>query len=192
MSIDLVIRQLSEETLEDFFAFFESVEFKEHPHWSVCYCYSFHFTGPAAQWNRENNRSAVRRLVSLNQMKGYLAYHQGTPVGWCNVNNRLNYQRLVKLHELIEPQNNRTCSIVCFLVHPGYRRRGVSGKLLDQIIQDYRSLDIDWIEAYPGKGVRTCEGLYKGPLDLYLRYGFEIAAEQEDHYVVRKCMRKGL
>ena len=52
MEID--IKPLSPELLEDFFSFFESVEFCEHPHWNICYCYSFHFTGPSELWTREN------------------------------------------------------------------------------------------------------------------------------------------
>lgn len=188
MAMELDIRPLTGENLDDFLSFFESVEFRDHPGWSDCYCYSFHFTGTPEQWTRESNRSSVCKLVRANRMKGYLAYHRSTPVGWCNVNNRLRYQRLVSLYDLIEPDSTSTCSIVCFLIHQKYRRSGIAGQLLQRIIEDYTALGYGCIEAYPSKGEFSCEAHYKGPLDLYLRNGFEPVAEFSDHLQVRKYL----
>ena len=53
-----------------------------------------------------------------------MAYHQGTPVGWCNANDRNNYQRMIQYKEIIEPSEDKICTIVCFLVHPDFRQRG--------------------------------------------------------------------
>lgn len=185
---DIRITPLTPDNLDDFFSFFDSVEFREHPDWSVCYCYSFHFTGRAKEWNRENNRSAVIRLVGENRMKGYLAYHAGRPVGWCNANNRLNFQRLVRLFDLLDPGHQRICSIVCFLIHPDFRRRGIARQLLRKIISDYSALEYDYIEAYPGKNTQSCEGHYKGPLELYMENGFKPVREFRDYTLVRKSL----
>jgi GNAT superfamily N-acetyltransferase len=182
------IRPLTPDRLEDFFTFFETVEFKEHPDWSVCYCYSFHFTGPAEQWNKENNRAAVERLVGENRMKGYLAYYQGKPIGWCNANNRLNYRRLTEMYDLVDPGHPKTCAIVCFLVHQDYRRMGITQLLLDRITGDYSALGYEHMEAYPRTGKVNCEELYVGPLELYLKNGFSIVREFEDYSVVRKSL----
>ncbi len=180
------IRPLSPELIPDYLSFFDSITFEEHPHWADCYCYSFHFTGPSEEWQREKNRSCAVSLIREGRMKGYLAYHEGVPVGWCNVNNRLSYQRLTKLYDLPDPGHPRICSMVCFLVHPGYRRQGMMQQMLDRIIIDYRALHYDYIEAYPGRGRLSAENLYRGPLDFLLRNGFVPIREFEDYQVVRR------
>ena len=185
---EIQVRPLTPDQLESFFSFFESVEFTDHPHWSACYCYSFHFTGTAGQWNKEDNRTAVEKLVRENRMKGYLAYHGEKPVGWCNTNNRLNFQRLSKLYDLIDPGHPKTCAIVCFLVHQEYRRLGITQQILERIIGDYSGFGYEYLEAYPRKGALNSEELYVGPLELYLRNGFEVIRELEDYSVVRKSL----
>lgn len=187
-TLDIRIKSLSPELLEDFFTFFEGVEFPEHPHWSACYCYSFHFTGPNENWCMEGNRAAVEKLVGEERMKGYLAYHEGKPVGWCNSNNRLNYQRLVKFYDLVEPDHLKICSIVCFLIHPDYRLRGITHQILGRVIKDYSALEYETIEAYPGKGKLSAEDQYKGPLELYLKNGFEKVREYENYTLVRRSL----
>lgn len=186
--MNITIKSLSPDLLDDFLFFFDHVVFTDHPDWSVCYCYSFHFTGSKEEWNGKNNRSSVIQLISEKKMTGYLAFVGGEPVGWCNVNNRLNYQRLLKYYELSDIQNANVCAIVCFLVRPEFRRRGVAQKLLDQIIIDYAYRDYDYVEAYPGKNKLSCEDQYMGPLGLYKKNGFKILNEHGGYYVVRKYL----
>ncbi len=182
------IRVLAPELLHDFLDFFDSVRFKDHPDWSDCYCHSYHFEGSAEQWNRKNNRAAVIRMISARQMHGYLAYHQDSPVGWCNVNNRNNYQRMIQFKDLIIPDRDKTASIVCFLVQSGYRRQGIATRFLERIENDFRAGGYDWLEAYPGKGDRSEEEHYTGPPALYLSREFEIIRESENYYLVRKSL----
>ena len=184
--MEIVIKPLSSDTLEDYLLFFDNISFTENPDWSICYCYSYHFVGTKEQWNRESNRSGVIRLVNENKMKGYLAYHNNTPVGWCNVNDRQNYQRLLEYYDLIDNPDDKVCSVVCFLMHPDYRRKGIAQKILERICKDYSTRNYDFIEAYPGKGNLSCERHYKGPLELYEKFDFKIEKEYDDYYVVRK------
>jgi len=182
------IKALVPDLMQDFLDFFESIEFRDHPDWSACYCHSFHFTGTAGEWTRENNKAAAIRMISAGQMMGYMAYHQGTPVGWCNANDRNNYQRMIQYKEIIEPSTDKICSIVCFLVHPDFRKQGIATRILERIEHDYISMGYDWLEAYPGKGSRGQEEHYMGPPDLYLSRGFEIMKESEGYYLVRKSL----
>ncbi len=186
--MELDIRPLESGNLGEFLAFFESVDFRDHPDWSACYCYSYHFTGTAEQWEKENNRRTVRELVRERKMKGYMAYHKGKPVGWCNANNRLNYQRLTKLYDLEDIEHPKTCAIVCFLIHHEYRRRGITRQLLQHIIDDYTALGYDYIEAYPRKSAESAEEHYKGYLELYLENGFRVVKESGEHFHVRKFL----
>jgi ribosomal protein S18 acetylase RimI-like enzyme len=187
--MDITIKPLIPDLLEDYLFFFDNLGFTENPDWSGCYCYSFHFVGPDEQWNKEDNRSSVIRLINEKKMAGYLAYSDGKPVGWCNVNDRLNYQRLLKYFDLIDNPNDKVCSVVCFVVHPDYRRKGIARKLLEQVIADYSKRDYDYIEAYPGNGQLSCERLYKGPLELYKEFGFSTERKVNDYFIVRKKLR---
>ena len=184
--MEIEIRPLSPELKKDYLSFFESIEFKEHTHWSACYCYSYHFTGSSEEWKPESNRSCVSAKIEDGSMKGYLAFCDGLAVGWCNVNNRLNYQLLTKKYDLVDPEHEKICSIVCFLVHPEYRRQGIVQQLLDQIIKDYTAQDYAFIEAYPRSGDLSSEKLYHGPMEIYTRNGFQLVKEFEDYVLVRK------
>lgn len=184
------IRPLSPECKEDYLSFFDSVEFLEHPHWADCYCYSYHFTGPPEEWIREQNRNCVSAMIDEGSMKGYLAYHEDQVVAWCNANQRSNYQLLTKTGDLVDPQKEGICSIVCFLVHQDYRRRGLMQKILDRIINDYTEQGFEFIEAYPRPDALTSEKLYHGPQEFYRRNGFQTVKEFEEYQVVRRKLLK--
>jgi GNAT superfamily N-acetyltransferase len=188
--MDISIKPLTPELLNDFLSFFDNMVFTENPDWSKCYCYSFHFTGPDDLWNKDENRSSVIKLINEKKMTGYLAYSDGYPVGWCNANNRLNFQRLLKYYNLVDNPQDKVCSIVCFLIQPEFRRKGIARKIIKKISLDCLAQDYNYIEAYPGKGALSCEGHYKGPLKLYEELGFKIEKEHNDYNVVRKILKK--
>lgn len=184
--MSITIKPLSPEILNDYLYFFDHITFQENPDWSKCYCYSFHFTGTDDQWIKEKNRETVIEMINNGELTGYLAFSGDKPVGWCNVNNRLNYQRLMTYYDLIDNPNDKVCSIVCFLIHPDFRRHGIAQKLLSKIIENYSKKDFDYIESYPGKGHYSCEGHYRGPFELYQKNGFTIHKEKDDYYIMRK------
>jgi len=47
-----MIRPLTPDLLDDYLFFFDNIVFKENPDWSVCYCFSYHFTETKKQWNQ--------------------------------------------------------------------------------------------------------------------------------------------
>ena len=122
-------------------------------------------------------------------MKGYLAYYDSKPIGWCNANNRLNYQRLLKEFDFIDNTDDKVCSIVCYLVSPDYRRKGIARRILEQVERDYTAQDYNYLEAYPGKGELSAEEHYKGPLSLYKEFGFNVVKEYKDFNIVRKKLK---
>jgi len=89
----------------------------------------------------------------------------------------------------VDNPDDKVCSIVCFLISPEHRRKGIAQKILEQICNDYSMKDYDYIEAYPGKGNLSCERHYKGPLSLYEKFDFKIEKEYDDYYVVRKKLK---
>lgn len=186
--INITIKALTPDLLNDYLFFFDNMVFTENPDWSKCYCFSFHFTGRDEQWNKAGNRASVIKLIKADKLRGYLAYSEGTPIGWCNVNDRSNYQRLKSEYNLEDNTTEKICSIVCFLISPEFRRKGIASMLLEKIIEDYSLKDYDYLEAYPLKSDLSCEKNYKGPLSLYESNDFKISKVYDKYYVVRKKM----
>jgi len=96
----------------------------------------------------------------------------------------MNFQRLIKYYDLVDNKHDRVCSVVCSLISPDFRRRGIAKQLLGQICSDYASRDYHYIEAYPGNWEFSCEGHFKGPLNLYEMSGFKIERKLEDFYKI--------
>jgi ribosomal protein S18 acetylase RimI-like enzyme len=185
----ITIKPLTPELINDYLFLFDNIVFTENPEWSACYCFSFHFTGTGEQWKKENNRASVISYINENKMNGYLAYSHDKPVGWCNANNRSKYQALSKYYKLTGSSEEKICSVVCFVVDPDYRRQGIAQRLLEQVCSDCSAQDYDYIEAYPAKGILSCERQYKGPMELYKRLNFKVENEYENYSVVRKKLK---
>ena len=187
------IKPLSPDVLDDFLYFFDNIEFQDHPEWSVCYCYSFHYIGPAAEWhNREKNRSSVIKLINENYMHGYLAYEDEKPIGWCNANDKLNFERLKLNSEIWDSDKHKICSVVCFLIDPKQRGKGIASKLLDRVCVDYEKLGYDYIEAYPIKNQTTNELQCQGPPSMYQNFNFKLVKDYSEHSNEYSIVRKKL
>ena len=188
--MNIEIKRLTKDRKDDYLFFFDRIIFDENPDRSKCYCYDYHFLGDVDTCTREQSRSAVINLIEQNKLRGYLVFDNDQPIGWCNVNDRSNYQRLLRDHDYVDNPDDKVCSIVCFLIHPDYRRQGIAQRILEKIITDYSNTDYDYFEAYPKKEASSSEGNFKGPLALYQRNGFKINKEDGNYYVVRKPISK--
>ncbi len=186
--MNIEIRPLTKALKDDYLLFFDTILFDENPDRAKCYCYDYHFLGDVESCTREMSRTAVINLIKEQQLTGYLVFEEDKPIGWCNANNRSNYQRLLRDYDYVDNPDDKVCSIVCFLIHPDYRRQGIAQQLLEKIIRDYSTTDYDYLEAYPKKSESSCEGNFKGPLELYQRFAFKIHKEYDDYYVVRKII----
>ncbi len=186
--MDIEIKPLSKELKEDYLFFFDNIVFEENLDRHKCYCIDFNFLGDVETCTRKMSRSMIIDRIDNNKHKGYLAYENEKVVGWCNVNERLNYERLIRDFDVIDNLDDKACSIVCFLIHPNYRRKGISNQILKRIIEDYSNTNFDYLEAYPKKGDLSNEGNFKGPKELYKRFGFEVHKEHDEYYVMRKAI----
>src|SRR5665648_3611 len=150
-TMKLTIKPLSPDLLKDYLYFFDHVVFAENPDWSACYCFSFHFTGSNEQWKKETNRASACDFIKEGKLTGYLVYDDDKPIGWCNVNVRSNYQRLMKYYDLVDNPDDKVCSIVCFLIHPDYRRMGIAKKYCNKSIPIILHLTLIIWRLIPGK-----------------------------------------
>jgi len=186
--MDIEIRPLTKDLQEAYLFLFDNIVHKENPDWSKCYCNDYHFLGDVESCTRDTSRSLIINRINENELQGYLVFENDTPIGWCNANDRLNYQRLLRDYDLIDNPDDKVCSVVCFLIHPNYRRQGVSNKVLEIIIANYSNMDYDYIESYPKKGESSVSN-FNGPMELYKSNDFKVHKESDEYYVMRKKLK---
>lgn len=187
--MNIEIKPLTIDLKNDYLFLFDNMIHKENPEWSKCYCNDYHFLGDVETCTRDISRLMIIDRINENELQGYLVFSNGKAIGWCNVNNRSKYQRLLRDYDLIDNAEDKVCAVVCFLIHPDFRRQGISQKLLAKIIDDCHSTDYDYIESYPRKG-EAGENNFKGPIKLYERNGFRCHKEQDTYYVMRKYLKQ--
>jgi GNAT superfamily N-acetyltransferase len=94
-------------------------------------------------------RRALERQVREGPPPGLLAYIDGDPVGWVGIGPRHEMGRLVRSRTLPLIDDVPVWAILCFLVRPGFRRRGVARALLDGVIAHAGAAGAPALEAYP-------------------------------------------
>jgi GNAT superfamily N-acetyltransferase len=127
-------------------------------------------------------------LIRDEKMNGLLAFIDNEPAGWCNVNSKDAYEKIPIDSESEKILGGKIASIVCFLIAPNHRKKGISRKLLKHAFQILKEKGYDWIEAYPRKGDLSDAHSYHGPVSLFDSEGF-IVVEEDEHFLL---MRKSL
>ena len=189
--MNLIIKTLTPDLIEDFLHFFDNIAFSDNPEWGGCYCHFYHFAGNMEQWEKatkEQNRNATKTLINEELMKGFLAFVNNEPVGWCNVNSKDVYEKTPIDSEPEDTLKGNVASVVCFLIAPGYRKKGVARKLLKHATKILKEKGYAWIEAYPRKGDISDAHTYHGPVSLFDSEGFIIVKEDEHFLLMRKSL----
>jgi GNAT superfamily N-acetyltransferase len=96
----------------------------------------------------EGNRKAMREIVASGRVPGILAYHDGSPVGWCSVAPRKEFPRLERSRILKPVDDQEVWSIVCLFVAKRHRRMGVSTRLISAAVEYVRKHGGRLVEGY--------------------------------------------
>jgi GNAT superfamily N-acetyltransferase len=115
---------------------------------------------------------------------GYLGFLDGVPVGWCGVGVRTETPRLVRSRTIPAIDDVPVWSIGCFLIRPGYRRRGVATALLNGVIEAAERAGAPGVEAYPidpeGRRVEVGAG-FAGIASMFDAAGFRRVLMTDAH-----------
>lgn len=184
--MDIAIKPLSPDLIDDFLNYFDNIAFSDNPDWATCYCHFYHFAGTNEQFFKrtsEENRNQSKKLILAGKMNGLIAYLDEKPVGWCNINSKENFAKI----PYEDQSNNKITSIICFIIAPSYRKQGIARQLLRYACSSSKDKGFNLIEAYPRTGEKLSDAhSYRGPISLYTSEGFTIYKEFKDYYVVRK------
>lgn len=125
-------------------------------------------------------RTALRAQLDDEPPAGMLAYVDGTVAGWCGFGPRPRLPRLERSRTIPKVDDEPVWSVLCFLVLPGFRRRGVAAALLDGLIEYARRSGAPGLEAYPidpeGGRVDVSFG-YVGVTPMFEKAGFSRVVE---------------
>jgi GNAT superfamily N-acetyltransferase len=118
----------------------------------------------------------MRGLCEAEPGPGVLAYVDGEVAGWCSIAPKSTYRALVNSRTIPHLNDADAWSAVCFVVRPGFRRRGLMHELLDGALSHARAMGAAAVEGYPvdpgGDRIDQTSG-YVGTVSLFEAHGFE-------------------
>ncbi len=184
-----ILQPLTPATLPALLAFFDGDAFSDNPKWASCYCQCFYEDHRVVKWSERGaaqNRTIAIQRGNAGAMQGVLASLDGKVVGWCNAAPRALLHALDE--EPIADASDIGC-ILCFLVSPAHRGRGVARALLDAACDGLRAQGLKLVEANPRTGALNAAQNHYGPLAMYLAAGFAAVRDSDDGSVwVRKAL----
>jgi len=91
----------------------------------------------------------MRARMACEPAPGMVAYFDGDPAGWCGIGARAEFAPLQRSRTIPALHDRPIWSVVCFLVRPRYRRRGIAAALPAGAVDHARNATAPGLEGYP-------------------------------------------
>jgi GNAT superfamily N-acetyltransferase len=149
-----------------------------------CFCQYFQFSGDHRDWqmrcgtDRAENARALRVELSQARLSAFVAMEGETAVGWLRLappaQLEKRYQgRLYRGLPCFDGDRSGVEAVVCFLVDPACRKRGVARRLLESALAYGRAQGLRSLEGFPrGATDVSDEEQWTGPVGLFEELGF--------------------
>lgn len=197
--MNIVIKPLTPELADDYFDFFENRAFTDDSPYR-CYCQVFQMSRDDYQATYaetlENpgpaSRREAERQITGGVLRGYLAYLGGKSIGWCNAKDRADYpaipQNDVPFHS---PVANEEMGVICFMIAPECRGKGVATALLNRVIDDARAEGYHSVVSFPVHWEERFKWDCRGPLRMYEKAGFvkEADVAPGENYIMKMALK---
>ncbi|MBD8044934.1 GNAT family N-acetyltransferase [Arthrobacter sp. Sa2BUA2] len=149
----------------------------QNPAAAACWCLSYRI--PPQEFRAltgEERPARLRRYAEDGVPPGVIAYVDGEPAGWCSVSPRASHSRLAHSQTIPAVDDVPAWSVVCLVIRPEFRRRGMAHQLLGGAVSYARSQGAPVLEAYPidPQGERISAAFaYTGTTELFEAAGFQ-------------------
>ena len=193
--MDIKICKLQPEHAQEYVEFFDKTDHDDNvaDHKCYCTCWSNDDCEGKDFSTVENRREFAYQYVKGQKLQGYLAYHNGKIVGWCNANTKADCLKCVSWRRFMDfvpvdelNEGLRVKSIFCFVIAPEMRRKGIATQLLRRVCEDAAKEGFDIVEAYPFNNVKYQSSDFGGYQKMYINNGFTIHTQSDDRLVMRK------
>lgn len=158
-----------------------------------CWCMTWRLT--RAEYERSKgdaNREAFREIVASGAPVGVLAYAGNEPIGWCAIAPREAFPTLERSRVLKRVDDQPVWSVVCFYVKRGWRRQGLSTRLLRAGVSFAAEHGARIVEGYPvepRKAEMPPAFAWTGLAASFRHAGFnEVARRSETRPIMRYVM----
>lgn len=155
-------------------------------------CWCMWWRMPQTQFDEQHgepNKQAMKVIVAASDPPGLLAYDGDKAVGWCAVARREQYSRFERSRVLKPVDDQPVWAITCFYTAKGYRRMGVTRRLVEAAIEYVRSRGGKILEAYPvdpRKEFAPDIYMYTGVARMFRSLGFvEVVRRSETRPIMR-------
>ncbi len=186
--MELIIKSLGKEHIDDYLYFFDHRAFCDNPEWAACYCMFYQYKEALNTWEKRTglqNRKEAIKQINNGKLKGFLAYHNNKPIGFCNVNAKKEMVFDKYRFEINDTGTQGIIAVVCFVIDLDYRRKGVSKLLLNKVIETYSESAYNLIESYPSINVNDEASNYHGFYEMYKNLGFVEKTTYEKYSVMQ-------
>jgi GNAT superfamily N-acetyltransferase len=139
-----------------------------------CWCMYWRIGNAYRNRPQSENKAAFRKLVKLGPSPGLLAFHEGLPVGWCQITPRDSLPWLDRAWRLKRVDDIPVWCISCFYVRKGYRKKGITSALIAAAVERARNAGAPAVEAYPLDAKLTPSASGTGYASTFIRAGFKV------------------
>lgn len=140
------------------------------------------------------NKRALKKIVTGGREPGILAYSNKEVIGWCAVAPRAEYVALENSRILKPVDDQPVWSISCLFVKKGYRRQGISSKLLRAAVDFAARRGARIVEGYPtepGNDKMADPFLWHGVASAFLDAGFKEVVRRSATRPIMRCEVEG-
>ncbi|MDR3609885.1 MAG: GNAT family N-acetyltransferase [Ignavibacteriaceae bacterium] len=117
-----------------------------------CWCMTWRLHTKEFNANKgEGNKKLLKKIVYRNEEPGVIAYVNNVPAGWCAAAPREVYVKLENSRVLSPIDGKEVWSVSCLFIAKGYRRQGLSTKLLKNVVKFCKERGAKIVEAYPAE-----------------------------------------
>lgn len=115
-----------------------------------CWCMFWRLPRKKFEANKGiGNKRALKKIIKDGIQPGIIAYVEKEPIGWCAVAPREQFIALERSRILKPVDGQEVWSISCLFVKKGYRRKGVSARLLRAAVEFVAEQGGKVVEGYP-------------------------------------------